>query len=1145
VQVVGDGFVYSASDLNNDLECRRLTWLEHRVALGELHRPEAEGAAKLIAEKGEAHEARYRDLQRGRLGEDMVLFAGRVDNTRAAMAAAEAETLAAMERGAKLIYQATFFDGTFLGRTDFLRRVERPSARWAWSYEVVDTKLALSPKAYFLMQLCNYSEHLARLQGTPPRAGHLVLGSGLEASFRIDDYAAFYRHQKRTFLARAAQPVAAYPEETAHCGICRWADACEAQREADDYLGLVAWMRRGQIDKLAAESITTLPALAAASDDRRPFGMTEKTFATLRAQAALQHRQRTAFAQRKQPEESYFYELLDHENGRGFEQLPPPDAGDAYFDMEGDPLYTPERGLEYLFGVYTPDDDRYVAFWARDLTRERGAFEALIDFLTERRARFPNMHVYHYAPYETVALRRLMGSYGTREAELDDLLRGRVFVDLYAVVRQAVRISQPSYSIKKLEPFYGMVRHTDVKRGDDSIVNFETWLSERDDAILDDIERYNEDDCRSTHLLHHWLLERRAERGSVLGRELPWRQPTAEKKAGDDAGTSELARRLLAGLPDLRTPGDLRAAAAGVKARWLLGHLVQYHRREAKPAWWKMFDRHENVDRLTEFDHEALGDLTLCTDVAPEPKKKGERNFTYTYRFPDQLYNLGSEPQCPHTKKGAGTIVEIDDDRNLLRIKLSSNIVPQDLKALIPGGPMRTDAQEAALEAVALAFEAGTLRERFPAIGDLLVAAAPRFAGRPPRAPVQPATVTSAAVAELVAALDGSYLFVQGPPGSGKSTLGADVIVTLLAAGKRVGVVSRSHAAVHHLLHKVEQTARDRGVRFAGVYKHSGEGSAYVSRLETPMIASTSSNGDVTAKPHALAGGTPWLFAREDLRGAYDVLFIDEAGQLALGDALACATAARNVVLLGDPLQLAQVSQGSHPIGSGASVLEHLLGEEHTVPCDRGVFLDVSYRMHPAICDFISQAVYDGRLTAAASTVRHAVAGGGALAGSGLRFLPVEHAGNGRESGEEAERIADAVAALLRGEVTPPQGPPRPLTASDILIVTPYNAQRRRIAQTLAQRGLPPVAVGTVDKFQGQEAAVVFYSMATSSSDDLPRDLSFLFEKNRFNVAVSRAQALAVLVCSPRLLEVRCTTPAEMELASLLCAYVERSEVVA
>ncbi len=925
-----------------------------------------------------------------------------------------------------------------------------------------------------------------------------------------------------------------------HCAICAWAPSCEAVREGDDYLGLVAWMRQGQIDRLTAAGIATIPQLAAARDDRRPFGMAQTSFETLRAQARLQAKQRAAFAAKRPRAECYSYELLASETGSGFERLPEPDAGDVYFDMEGDPLYTPERGLEYLFGVYAPAEDAYTAYWAQNAALERAAFERFIDFIVARRERYPAMHVYHYAPYETVAIRRLMGAYGTREAEVDALLRGQVFIDLYAVVRQAVRISQPGYSIKKLEPFYGMERTTEVRRGDDSIVMFESWLASGDDAILRDIERYNEDDCVSTHRLHGWLLERRREREAQTGVPLAWRAAPEPPKVEDEP-ENEQAARLLDGVPAFLRRSDLAAATDDVRLRWLLGHALQYHRREAKPAWWKIYDRYENPDQLTEFDHEAIGGLELCADVAPY-KKKGERNPTYTYAFPEQMYNLGSSsPYCPHAQTGAGTIVQIDDDRNRVAIKVAGSIAPGALRALIPGPPIGTKPQREAIARVARAYEAGTLGRDYPAIEDLLLRRAPRFAGRARGAVLQPQTVTSEALAALIGDLDGSYLFLQGPPGSGKSTSGGEAIAMLLAAGKKVGIVSRSHAAVHNLLHKVELAAASRNLTFRGFYKHSDADDAYVSPLATPMIVNTTGNADVETQPHQLAGGTAWLFAREQLDRAYDVLVIDEAGLLSIGDAIACATAARNVVLLGDPLQLAQVSQGSHPLGTGLSVLEHLLGEAHTVAPDRGVFLDVSYRMHPDICAFVSSRVYDGRLRPGPATPAHAVSARG-LGGSGLRYVPVAHAGNARESAEEADTIAGAVARLLDGgSVTAMGKPPRALTAADILIVTPYNAQRRRIVRALADRGLPPVAVGTVDKFQGQEAPVVFYSMATSSTDEMPRDMSFLFEKNRLNVAISRAQCLSVLVCSPDLLEARCRTPQEIALASLLCDFVERA----
>lgn len=1130
MQRIAGGYIYSASDLNNDLECRRLTWLEYRLARGEIARPQTSTAVELIAEKGAAHEARFLDAMRDAHGDRLIAFDERIEVTRTAMEAADARTLEAMASGAPVIYQATFFDGTFLGRADFLRRVETPSARWAWSYEVVDTKLALHEKAHFLLQLCNYSEHLERLQGTPPAYGHLVLGTGLEAHFRIDDYAAYYRHQKRRFLERMQAPAESYPVEIAHCAICRWTEDCAARREADDYLGIVAGMRVGQIERLAGARIVRIGELAVAPDERRPFGMAEKTFRTLRAQAALQHHQRTT-GQR-------VHELITNAEPPGFAQLPPPDEGDVYFDMEGDPLYTPQRGLEYLFGLHLARENAYRSFWALNVAEERVAFEALIDFLTERRRTYPHMHVYHYAPYETVALRRLMGVHGTREEELDALLRGEVFVDLYAVVRQSVRISQPSYSIKKIEPYYGMTRQTDVRRGDDSIVMFETWLANQDPRILADIEQYNNDDCRSTMLLHRWLLERREELHREHGIDVPWRPAPEPKETAGGAGADALSERLLTGLPVFESDAELDGAADDVRARWLLGNLLQYHRREAKPAWWKMFDRRDNPDRLTEFDHEAIGDLTLCRDVPPY-RLTPRQNPIYTYTFPDQLFNLGGKsPYDPHTGKQAGDIIDIDADNNRLAIKLNGKIDPEQLRALIPGKPLPTEAQQEALRRVAASYEDGTIRERFPATLDIVLRALPRRTGLLPGMPLQPPQIDGDTIAAIIASLDRSYLFIQGPPGSGKSTTGGDAIAALIAMGKRVGVVSRGYAAVQNLIAKVEEAAVRRGIAFHGLHRHSSDDGAYKSRLAAPMIESTGDYGRFSSEPHELAAGTPWLFSRPELEGAYDVLFVDEAGQLALGDAVACATSARNVVLLGDPLQLAQVSQGAHPLGTGPSVLEHLLADRHTVPPERGVFLDVSYRMHPDICRFISHAVYDDRLHAAPIASGNRVRSPG-FDGAGLRYLPVEHRNNARESAEEAERVAGAVDDLLRGYVTVRAAAERPMTPADILIVTPYNAQRVRIERALAARGRAGVRVGTVDKFQGQEAPVVLYSMATSSGDDMPRDLSFLLEKNRFNVAISRAQCLSILVCSPQLLEVRCRTPHEMQLASFLCAYVE------
>ncbi len=1129
--------VYAASDLNDYLACPHRVALNRRALLRGDAPPEDDPAAEIIARKGREHElAVLRRLE----GEGIaVVRVPEGDASAADLLRAAEMTRAAMRSGAEAIYQGSFLDGEWTGRADFLFRVDAPSALGAWSYDVADTKLAIRAKPQFLVQLCTYALLVASVQRTLPRSVRALFGDGSEVAYDPARYAAYVRSAQRRFAAAlGALDADAIPDRLSACEGCAWSAHCDGVRRRADHLSLVAGMRRDQTKRLAAAGIATLERLATAEAGARPERMAEKTFATLRRQAALQFHQRTTGSRR--------YELLPPRAAHGFAALPPPAEGDVYFDMEGDPLYEAGRGLEYLFGAYVADDAErpYREFWGETRAQEKAAFERFVDWLTAHRAAHPRAHVYHYAAYEKTALRRLAMRHGTREEEVDELLRGEILVDLYAVVKGALAQSQDGYSIKKLEAFYGFFRDAEVRRGDQSIVAFEEYLLDRDVARKLDIVRYNEEDCVSTRRLHEWLLHLRDEARAAFDAEIAFRAQRDPKLP------SEERLRELAELSDVQRA--LLDGAAPGSPRELLAHLAGYHRREEKPVWWALFDRYERAPDATfvDDDTEALGGLEPCVEHPPvEPARRGTRT-TYTYRFPVQQHKAGPGSWLDVDRRDAPAleIVAVDDDERLVRVKKW----PHDPhpRALAPGGPLFTGVQQNALKRFAAAVLAGSERESFPAAADLLYRARPRITGLRDGDRVQPElragaeAIEPADVADLALRLDRGVLPVQGPPGTGKTYTGACVIASLLAAGKRIGVTSTSHKAIDNLLAAVEDAVAARGESFRGVKKcdKANADSAFVSRRAAPFVENATQNAPFGE--YALVAGTSWLFAREEL-ARVDYLVIDEAGQVALADALAMATNAENVILLGDPLQLAHVSVGTHPDGAGASVLEHLLTDERapetvrgTMPEDRGVFLDRTFRMHPALCDFVSAMAYDGRLRSAASCARQRIDAPW-FAGAGLRWVAVDHDGNAQSSEDEAAAVETILGGLIGGTFTDRHGVARPLRAADVLVVSPYNAQVRLLKQRLRARFGEGARVGTVDKFQGQEAPAVIYSLGTSSAEDAPRGADFLFEENRFNVALSRGRALAVLVCSPRLLEARCATVEQLHAVAAFCAFAE------
>lgn len=1235
--------VYSASDLVRAAEC---PWSTLRILDEKLHRvprleiPEDSMLTRTSA-LGDKHEAAALAELEDQYGAFVpatqtepghgvyeIQPAQRMD--RETLSAKHQESLRALQDGADVVFQASFFDGRFHGRSDFL--IRRPDG----AYAVYDTKLARHAKATALLQLAAYADQLAAAGIPVAPEVTLILGNREHAVFQVDDFLAVYQERRERFERETAahrdraEPASWWEEDIARCGHC---PHCLAQiQEHQDVLqvaGMSTVRRKRLRERYGVLTVEDLAHLDQTTEQSLP--------ATVRAaqkQAQMQLGEgepdgTVAYRDAQGDEHEVSYLVTDP---RALELIPRADAGDIFFDFEGDPLWQDPHdgswGLEYLFGVVESPEDptlvedtshtpRFRPFWAHTRAEEKQALLDFLDYVREHRQRFPRMKIYHYANYEKRALRDLAARHGVGEEDVDDLLRQEVLVDLYDVVRGGLRVSSPSYSIKKLEPLYmgEHLRSGDVTSAGASVDAYAGYCLARDEGedpeaqhILAAIADYNEYDCLSTLRLRNWLLGLAGRGASAEASAPPPPAPLPEEEDPEQDADAQASpvEASLTHFVETATPEntglDPEELAETVRAVSMVASATGYHRRERKQFWWSHFDRLSAHPEEWESQRDVvmLDRVAVAEDWHKPPRARTERRVLEgTARIADGsslkggesgLYAMYQEPlpaylqdkvlqsqeRLDRLSGGSARVVSRASDaratleeiepggaEGTYRVRIvetrPAGTEPFDQlpMALTPPAPIRTAAQEDSLQNLAEEVDAALPHLPLGAGLDILARRAPRLSGQ---APLPSPTELDGqlpmveAIHAAVTRLEDSYLAVQGPPGTGKSFVGSHVIGRLVAAGWRIGIVAQSHAVVENLMRGCLKNGGVPGEAMAKAKPRApkpaeGEPGEVPPRVpwrqigpreihgflhpeDSPASAPTEGGPEDAGVTGRVYGGTAWDFSNADRfpPGELDLLVIDEAGQYSLANMLAVSRAARNLLLLGDPQQLPQVTQGSHPYPVDESALGWLSAGARTLPSEFGYFLDASWRMHPALCAPVSRLSYQGRLHSAPAAGERSLT---ALA-PGVHRQDVAHQGNANSSPEEARAVVEVVRQVLGlawdGTGT---GTTRPLAPQDVLVVAAYNAQVELIREELEAAGLleqssgaaDGVRVGTVDRFQGQEAPVVVVSMAASSAAEVPRGMDFLLSPNRLNVAVSRGQWAAVVVSSPSLTDYWPATP--------------------
>ena len=1113
------------------------------------------------------------------------------------------KTIEFMKEGIDIISQGALKNKTIRGNADFLYRVEQPSNLGDWSYEPIECKLSSKSKTTFLIQACCYCDLLENILGRKPKLFHLYLGGGSKLSdniFKFSDFEDWYNQLKSQYKQFIDNFDPNKEPDIFPGNHGKWTTFIEKELSRRKDLSLVAGMNKYQRHRLIEQSINTIDEFAR-YDLEKILVSKEDPLINLQKQAKAQ-------VHPKNKDGTSYYEWIEIKEDEQIKSLPPPNKGDVWFDMESCNNAITGDKLEYLFGASykdTKDNLSFKAWWAHDPFQEEKSFKDWVKWIEDRRSieEYKDLHIYHYGHYEKAAMRQLQEKYTGCSDQIDEWLRSGLLVDLLPIVKASMYLGEEGYSIKNVEKIYPskytkkfkFKRSADVSNAVESIIEYELWKESGEKIFINGelnkklkkIEEYNEIDCKSTYILHKFLLDSKSKDPKIRIKIEDKKFITEDPKKKKDE-LLIISDQFLNQLDhfnesdsDNEILNELSSKGIRIRSQLVLSHLLRFHKKESNLLWWSYFDR-KNVSETFELKNEPesiYNSKLISSEKALNKKQQKTSTTLYKYKFETiedskletefrkgklrmEIFETGIILEVSDINNKIGEIIlkcsktkyekyisQIKEEQNLDIGKSDSidySVFPKNCSFIrYPEDPSFSLRENLKLQA-----------EQWIDNPDKIPLSLRNFLDKEPNDEITELNKLikndtkniSTFITEFINSQKSTTLAIQGPPGTGKTTVTANCIHKMASSGLRIAVSSNSHAVINNLLTKVRESC-DLNKFEALIYKIENSSkpdedlkNKKISTIPTKKIAENIDNANVI-------GGTVWALSSLELTDKFDVLVIDEAGQMSMANLMVMARCTKSIILVGDQQQLSQPSQAKHNWGAGLSTLEYWLDEQKVVPNDLGIFLTKSWRMHPKITEIVSDLFYEGKLNGSKENGINQIFWGKTfksntgkiIPNNGVHFEMVSHEGNSQESQTEIDKIKEIIDSLTNSEfqyLSDGKIKKGKITKKEIIVIAPYNKQVQKLQDCLNEKA----KISTVDKFQGREAAVAIFSLTSSSGNDAPRGLNFLLETNRLNVAISRAKCLSIIVGSKSLLSSSVNSINEAQLINNICKIKSNNE---